>query len=778
MKNIKKMNLIYCLFFIFLLFLALSEKASCYSLSWLQTNDSGYLDSFNDVIVDCNNNIYIAGVMNYNNPNEINYGIVAKYDQLGNEILRIEYKKQLPVSLSSLQIDRDGNIVAVGAYSNANGNTDGIIVKFDSSGNLLWEKIIDQNNKANIFNSIAIDYNNNIVAAGYFYSTWQAYDHDYYFVKFDQNGDEIFRKIYSTSGHDILRDMTVDKNNNIILVGQSPYYGFHVIKYDQLGNFIWSDAYYLSSQGQYGNPYGVVTDDFGNIYVGGHFNYNSLNHPRLIKWDSNGNSVWVRDYKPTTSFGVWSGIAINGNGNIFVNGWYSNNLTGWTGTQTDGQILTVGYDPDGNIIEEISYKNTNKEAYYHLAFDINDNLFVCGLTDDDQGLFDGLLLKFTNSTFIDNDGDRIEDSADNCHMIANADQQDTDGDGTGDACDGCPTDQNKIDPGLNGCGISDDSIVVSPGTNVSVNPVPEINVTFPQVLDACSLTTQALDTPAPPANIRILTGSSYEITSTCPVTSPVTVCVAYDETEVQASESNLKLFHYTNNKWEDITTTVDAANNIACGETSSFSPFVVGEPIGDIHVIPAPSALSSIDTNLVVTFDGSRSACYDLAYNAQGIAYQVDLSCDYSWNFGGAGLVVSGSSDEDIVEFEYDAEGSYTAMLTMTEPLSGVTVSKQVTANAIIVEPPVLEVDFTRAISGKTVTLSGVNFDPAIVRAYIYWGDRKTTIVSNMADLATGIAHAYLRAGTYDISVKVYDAKYNTTVYTFLEDGDLRVTIP
>jgi MYXO-CTERM domain-containing protein len=38
----------------------------------------------------------------------------------------------------------------------------------------------------------------------------------------------------------------------------------------------------------------------------------------------------------------------------------------------------------------------------------------------------------------DTDADGVEDAADNCPTVANADQDDTDGDGAGDACDVCP----------------------------------------------------------------------------------------------------------------------------------------------------------------------------------------------------------------------------------------------------------------------------------------------------------------------------------------------------
>jgi uncharacterized repeat protein (TIGR03803 family) len=87
----------------------------------------------------------------------------------------------------------------------------------------------------------------------------------------------------------------------------------------------------------------------------------------------------------------------------------------------------------------------------------------------------------------DMDNDGICDDNDNCPNTPNADQQDTDGDGLGDVCDveecdgldndgdgvidegfdsdgdgtadcfdGCPTDPNKTDPGICGCGLADE----------------------------------------------------------------------------------------------------------------------------------------------------------------------------------------------------------------------------------------------------------------------------------------------------------------------------------
>jgi hypothetical protein len=56
----------------------------------------------------------------------------------------------------------------------------------------------------------------------------------------------------------------------------------------------------------------------------------------------------------------------------------------------------------------------------------------------------------------DEDGDSVEDDADNCPLVANTDQRNHDGDPHGDACDGCPGLASSIDPDSDGDGVGDD----------------------------------------------------------------------------------------------------------------------------------------------------------------------------------------------------------------------------------------------------------------------------------------------------------------------------------
>jgi YVTN family beta-propeller protein len=123
-------------------------------------------------------------------------------------------------------------------------------------------------------------------------------------------------------------------------------------------------------------------------------------------------------------------------------------------------------------------------------------------------------------------------------------------------------------------------IPIHEGTDILVQLRPEINITLGGVSSpSCTLSSELSINAAPPTNFQLITGSSYEITSDCAFTAPITICLNYNDSAVQQSEANLKLFHHNGQNWEDITTSVDTNNNKVCGQTTSLSPFGVFEAI-------------------------------------------------------------------------------------------------------------------------------------------------------------------------------------------------------
>lgn len=201
----------------------------------------------------------------------------------------------------------------------------------------------------------------------------------------------------------------------------------------------------------------------------------------------------------------------------------------------------------------------------------------------------------------------------------------------------------------------------------------------------------------------------------------------------------------------------------ACHGASGFSTENSWSLAADVEVTPYLSALSSLESDLVVTLDASRSHC-------------DNGECAFSFDTGG-GTVIGGTDDSQVV-VRYPAEGDYTASVTVTDP-GGESRSVAVTATAMLVEPPVPSADFATAVNGNEVTLTAT-LPAEVVRAYVYWGDRKRTVsVDPQTDFTDGIAYSYGRGGRdYNIKVMTIDSSYNRLYYTLSDDADLTVAIP
>jgi subtilisin family serine protease len=143
-----------------------------------------------------------------------------------------------------------------------------------------------------------------------------------------------------------------------------------------------------------------------------------------INWALDGNGAFVNDGGTTTSDSIL--FSFSGTDNIGVAGFECN----LDGAGFSGCINQQQFGP-------ISSGAHNFEVR---AIDTSGNV------DDTPASFD-----WNIDGPQDNDNDGIDNLADNCPDVANADQTDTDGDGIGDACDSFPLDANND---VDGDGIS------------------------------------------------------------------------------------------------------------------------------------------------------------------------------------------------------------------------------------------------------------------------------------------------------------------------------------
>ena len=89
-----------------------------------------------------------------------------------------------------------------------------------------------------------------------------------------------------------------------------------------------------------------------------------------------------------------------------------------------------------------------------------------------------------------------------------------------------------------------------------------------------------------PVNLRV--GDPpiyYDVTTSASYTGGITLCLSYSKVHFNL-EFDLKLYHYENGAWTDITTSLDTANDIVCGVTTSLSPFAIfGAPLPPMEVV-------------------------------------------------------------------------------------------------------------------------------------------------------------------------------------------------
>ncbi len=115
------------------------------------------------------------------------------------------------------------------------------------------------------------------------------------------------------------------------------------------------------------------------------------------------------------------------------------------------------------------------------------------------------------------------------------------------------------------------------GQIVEVTPEPSVGVRFDAVL-ACGDTTAVAYyenqwIPLPNNYKSIL---FYDIDTTSTYSNSITIQVTYSGTPSGINENSIRLFHYENGNWVDVTTSLDTTSNVVKGVVSSLSPFGLG----------------------------------------------------------------------------------------------------------------------------------------------------------------------------------------------------------
>lgn len=250
-----------------------------------------------------------------------------------------------------------------------------------------------------VFTSVINDSANNLYVTGYT-SSYGAGGNDAVLIKFNTVGNILWQKTLGGSSDEKAYGITIDSANNIIIIGTTNgagatagytpgFYMLFVAKFDTNGNLVWQKTGTMSANINY-NFYGVTTDSSNNIYVVGDGNDRGL----LTKLDSNGAVLWQRD--PGLAGIGLRDVAIDSSGNNYSVGFFGTYQSQGAGAN---ELYLLKYDTNNNLVWERTLGSASNEYGYGIVIDNYNNIYVTGYTYSVDADSDLLIAKYdTNGT--------------------------------------------------------------------------------------------------------------------------------------------------------------------------------------------------------------------------------------------------------------------------------------------------------------------------------------------------------------------------------------------
>ncbi|MEG4323050.1 MULTISPECIES: SBBP repeat-containing protein [unclassified Microcoleus] len=274
---------------------------------FLKQLGNGTNNSVSEVTVDSAGNVYLTGSIATVSPLGFDQGDawVAKYDSTGSQLWLKQFAfGNFNDDPSGIAVDSVGNVYLTGTSGyttsgDAGGPKSAWVAKYDDSGNQLWLKGVNSENR-DISDGIKVDNSGNVYLTGTSYNFSQGYPPEFKTraAKYDSNGNQLWLKQLGAADFDnratiFLSDLAVDSAGNLYLMGGTngalggPNAGDRDIwatKYDNNGNLLWLKQFGTAGSD---SPSKLALDSAGNLYLTGKTN-GALGSP-----NAGGEDIWV-----------------------------------------------------------------------------------------------------------------------------------------------------------------------------------------------------------------------------------------------------------------------------------------------------------------------------------------------------------------------------------------------------------------------------------------------------------------------------------------------------
>jgi hypothetical protein len=315
------------------------------------TNDGGYLFS--------GRTYHVAGG---------NAFFTVKIDKNGNEVWFKKYDVTFWDGYPEIKETSDGGYMIVGWQS---------FLKLDSLGNIVWTKTLPCGElKGCNLHSAAETNNGDFLIGGTQSQTSDNINVNLgaYLVLINSSGDILWEKTLENTWHQSITDIIHNEDNTFIVfgdievtgnTGHNTSQGFWVFKIDINGNIIWEKSY---GDGRFDIPKKMIrTRDNNFVFIGDSWGAYDINESVIYKINNNGDIIWNTRFSYGVEDSVRS-VTESQTGDLIT-----------IGKITDGSFGEMGiykFNSDGSLIWEKQYIDFQTNTYGYDLKTTDDNGFI------------------------------------------------------------------------------------------------------------------------------------------------------------------------------------------------------------------------------------------------------------------------------------------------------------------------------------------------------------------------------------------------------------------
>ncbi len=251
--------------------------------------DASKAEVATSMAIDNFGNVFAAGYTYGEFDGQTNAGdadiFLTKFDNAGTKLWSKICGSVLEDRPHDVCIDSSNNVYIAGhTFGDFGGQTnsgdkDFCLLKFDNYGSNLWTRIFGSNSE-DIANGVALDSSGNVYIGGFsqgdFDNQTNAGNGDLCLLKFDDNGNKQWTRMWGSVPWDVGMDVTIDKNDNIYIAGYTKGefdgqtnngdWDLCMSKFNSSGDKYESKIW---GSGSTDMGYGISSDNQGNMFVTG-----------------------------------------------------------------------------------------------------------------------------------------------------------------------------------------------------------------------------------------------------------------------------------------------------------------------------------------------------------------------------------------------------------------------------------------------------------------------------------------------------------------------------